>query len=1626
MHRSLKSLHGGLFKNKIFISASLILSGLAALTFSLHRPPIPPAPTHLHSKAGFEKKQAHDPHSLNALSELPLYFTENRGVLPDASVRYFLQGRDKSILFKKDGITFLLNSSTAPQSSPFEFLPSLEASALVENSGQALREWVELAFVGTRSDVRLEGGQRSATRVNYLRGKPQEWKRGLPTYSEVVYSNLWPGIDLVYTGTTQRMKYLFRVKPGADPRQIQLAYRGIESLRRSDSGGLWIKTPANLLQDDRPIAYEETPRGPREVLADYRLDEKGEGGSWGYGFALGSYDPRNTLIIDPAYIIYSGFIGGSSYDAPAGIAVDSAGNVYVGGTTDSTQATFPDGDGVGSLPGYDGTYDGGWLGTNIYDAFVAKVKADGTGLDYVTYLGGAETDVGISLDIDSSGNAYLGGHTNSPDFPTASTGIDLTPNGSTDAFVVKLNPSGTALVYSTFIGGPDGEERALGIDVDDSGNAYVCGRIRSDASTFPNGSGLASLSGVNVPYGTYSGNQDGFVAKINAAGTAFDYIGYIGGSGMDDAVSIQADASGNAYVVGLSYSTHSTFPLSPSFDGGGNAGDSDIFVLKVNAAGTAYDFLSFFGGASSDSPSSIALDSSGNIYVAGTTLSDENSFPTGSGFGSLPGYDHSYAGFSTFSWGDGFLLELNPSASNLLYATYIGGSAGDSVTDLLIDGSDNIYLVGTTNSDEQSFPVYGAGPDGATANGSNDAFAAKLKINSDGSTDFYYSRFFGGINSDGAGAITMDSSGYVYIAGSTTSSNFPVEIGPDLVGNGAEDVFVMKISTYPDLSISQTHTPSPVYLGNSITMTLTASNDTTDDATGVTVVDTLPDSSKASYVSSNPSQGTCGFSAGVVTCSLGSLARGASATIEISLTAIDTGSITNIASISGNESDLNSGNDGSTANFTLNPPLPNLALSSSFTSPFSSGQNASYTVTVSNIGPSAADSVSLTNLLPASLGYISAIPSQGSCSQASSLYGISEWVNDYWYDDRLFTLDPNYGYVNYSGIPPVTATLSGQTVLGGKGLAVDPTTGRLWGLLDLGSGSEALVTFDESTGSTLYSGASTLIALTSDLESLAFDLQGNLYSITGVGSSTPHHLVSLNKATAAQTDVMAVSSSAAYTGIPHVLALRPTDGLFYHVYYSESTDADGNLVTGYAYESIDVGTQSLTQIPITSSDGMTMWDPRSMGYVAARDDFMTMANLSFYYWAGGIQTFSINPAGSTTYLSGGDPTGGVAESYRMNCDLGSIASGDSVSIEFTYSPIGTGSMRNLSWVSSSQSDSDDSDNSLTDSITVNSGTGGGSPSIDLEVSVNDTPDPAMPGENLTYTVTLANQGASAATGVTVVASLPAGVSYVSASSQAGSCSEAAGIVTCSLSSLASSGSDTITIVVSPGSAGSLSLTVSATANETDADASNNQDSEATAVVEPNTVDLSVSHVVSSESVLLGEELSYSVTVSNEGSATAHHVSLTDTFSPTAELLTALVGAQDCSPSGNSVSCDLGNLGPGQSLSATLVLLPTVSGQIESTASVSADESEADSSNNSSSLAVNIVGSGSGGEDGQEGGDTGDHVGSQGSLDELSGGGLGTCALSSDPNPTARGAWALLSSFLCLPLALRIFIRQRPI
>ena len=604
--------------------------------------------------------------------EVPLQFEPNQGQT-DPHVRFLAHGVESSI-----------------------YLTGSEA-VLVLGKGAKRSSKIRLQLAGGNSTPEVEGINLLPGRTNYYVGRdPAGWRTNIASYARVRYKNVYPGVDLIYYGHQGQLEYDFVVAPDTNPHAIQLRFRGVRRMRLRPNGDLWLYTDDAHIEHHKPVIYQEIDGVRQAIAGGYVRRRNGR-----IGFQVARYDTRRPLIIDPV-LIYSTYLGGTGGceggvsgscfgDYGTSIAIDSAGNAYVSGYTYSHDFPVLDAS-QAALRG-------------LTDSFVSKLSPSGA-LLYSTYLGGSAIEFGSGIAADPAGNAYVTGYTVlSKDFPTLNA-FQPVLRGETDAFVSKLSPSG-ALLYSTYLGG-SGADYGRSIAADTAGNAYVTGSTGSD--DFPVLNGLQPA---------LRGQQNAFVTKFSASGTLL-YSSYLGGSNADYGTSIAADSAGNAYVTGTTSSAD--FPVLNAFqpalrggafvtklrpggallystylrgssgasgsgiaaDAAGNAyvtgytysddfptlnalqptrrGYMDAFVTKLSASG-ALLYSTYLGGSEADdSGSGIAVDAIGNAYITGYTYSND--------FLVLNAVQPVLRGSV-----DAFVTKVSPGGA-LLFSTYLGGSGG--------------------------------------------------------------------------------------------------------------------------------------------------------------------------------------------------------------------------------------------------------------------------------------------------------------------------------------------------------------------------------------------------------------------------------------------------------------------------------------------------------------------------------------------------------------------------------------------------------------------------------------------------------------------------------------------------------------------------------------------------------------------------------------------------------------------------------------------------------------------------------------------------------------------------------------------------------------------------------------
>ena len=729
---------------------------------------------------------AERPYSPN-YGKLPLSFEVNQGQT-DAQVRFLARGRgyrlfltgDEAVLsLKKSGVRsqglegrrseFEIGNSRLENRKPRiggrQSAIGTRQSTIEAATGipGLLISGLETAMTGSQSlaaspqspapsvlRVGLEGANPRAVvsgqeelpgKANYFIGNdPKKWRANVPTYAKVRYENVYPGVDLVYYGNQAgELECDFVVAPSGDPSSILLAVDGRRQVgskqkavgsshsKIDSNGDLVVYRDANdEVRFHKPVVYQE--QGSGFGIQDSKARNKTRGSS-NRQSTLGNRQFIEGRFVLDAWNLVRFAVG--PYDHARPLVIDPE-------------------------------------------------------LVYSTYLGGSISDSGYGIAVDAFGYVYLTGNTGSADFPTINP-LQATNHASPNpnVFVAKLNAAGSALVYSTYLGGSGSSQAGAnsgdygyGIAVDSSGNAYVTGTTTSvDFPTF----------NAFQPAGS---PQTAFVTKLSATGSALVYSTYLGGSRVDDGRAIAVDPAGDAYVTGETSSNDfpTVNPIQATCGGGCGGGayyDYDAFVAKFNAAGSALVYSTFLGGSEADEGYGIAVDSSGNAYVAGSTGSAD--FPTVNAFQPTCGGD--------CADGRAFVAKLNPAGSALVYSTFLGGSSngGSAAAGIAVDSFANAYVAGGTLQND--FPT--ANPLQATCGGGckgGNAFVTKLNVA--GST-LVYSTYLGGSNNeapDAASGIAVDAFGNAYVTGTAASSDFPTSNPVQATLRGQYDAFLAKLN----------------------------------------------------------------------------------------------------------------------------------------------------------------------------------------------------------------------------------------------------------------------------------------------------------------------------------------------------------------------------------------------------------------------------------------------------------------------------------------------------------------------------------------------------------------------------------------------------------------------------------------------------------------------------------------------------------------------------------------------------------------------------------------------------------------------------------------------------------------
>jgi Abnormal spindle-like microcephaly-assoc'd, ASPM-SPD-2-Hydin/Beta-propeller repeat/Cep192 domain 4 len=766
--------------------------------------------------------------------KLALGFEANHGQT-DSRVKFLSRGGGYTMFLTDRGAVLKLWNNRPRDRSRHTANPAEKSGSHPSSRSGVIR----MTLAGTNARARVYGLDELPGKANYLIGNdPRKWKTNVPIYAKVKYHNIYPGTDLVYYGNQHRLEYDFVLAPVADPNAIRLRIETPERaqgkdgqdshLRIAPNGDLVIPTAGGEVRFRTPVVYQPGETRPQSTTVQKHylkgrfVLRKVVHSGYEAAFQIASYDRSRPLVIDPV-LSYSTYLGGSGKDEAHAIAVDASGSAYVVGTTAS--ADFPVANALQTkinrtLP-------------SDTDAFVTKLSPDGTSLVYSTFLGGTRGEEGNSVGVDSQGNVYVGGETGSSDFPISKAAIQTKLKGGTyygDGFIAKIDSTGSALLYSTYFGG-SGDDSVNALATDSSGDAYIAGVTTS--------SDLFTTSG--SPQTRYADNGDAFVAEINPQGTGAVYSTYLGGGGYDYANSIAVDSTGSAYVAGTTDSLD--FPTTPgAYQGWLSKDGRNAFITKIKPLGAGLAYSTYLGGSGNGTSGGntgevaygIAVDTQGDAYVAGATNSTD-----------FPSVNPIQIGRPVYwSTMQAFVTKLHPAGCGLVYSTRLGGFFYSSGTGIAVDPGGDAYVTGWT--DDFEFPVlnpfqasYRQVPSGGALH--TEGFVSELAPTG---SSLIYSSYLGGTTTDlptgyGGGdfanSIAIDAAGNAYIAGETDSIDFPVVNGADPTYRGSRDGFVTKVAPtvvpsitlapsaliFPDTAVGTTS--APVY----VTLTNTTSNPVT-------------------------------------------------------------------------------------------------------------------------------------------------------------------------------------------------------------------------------------------------------------------------------------------------------------------------------------------------------------------------------------------------------------------------------------------------------------------------------------------------------------------------------------------------------------------------------------------------------------------------------------------------------------------------------------------------------------------------------------------------------------------------------------------------------------------------------
>ncbi|HEV7768776.1 MAG TPA: SBBP repeat-containing protein [Thermoanaerobaculia bacterium] len=1554
---------------------------------------------------------------LRAAQSSELAFEANRGQ-SDSDVRFLARGSDYSIFVTSDEVVFTLQD---------------RGRGDAETRVPVMR----LQFAGSTGARRVEGVDPLPGVSNYYRGAdPRGWQRDVPRYAKVRLVDVYPGIDFVCYGNGGQLEYDVVVQPGADASLVRLRSVGTRNLRVDPTtGDLLADAERGTVRHQALVAHEASAAAKNAIAASFRVDEKQE-----IRFDVPKRDLQKTLTIDPT-IIWSTLHGGNDEDAGMGIVADNTGSPYVTGYTsstdfptqtpaqgsnasnyttdyfdifvskfsadgqtllystyfggerddygiaiaiDSTNAAYVTGRTRSSLtfpttaPTPNTAYQAANGGGN-YDAFVFKLSPTGQ-LVYSTFVGGSLEDGGEGIAVDTAGNAYVNGYTWSIGAATTlfPRTVTLGPGGGVqDGFSLKLNPTGSGLVYSAIVGGA-ADETLEAIDIDATGNAYIIGRTQSN--DFPT---------VLPIQGTRKGGYDVTMSRINAAGTAFDYSTYLGGDANDYGVAIEVDAAGNAYGSGhvfewtnrtVSSATNPlAFPTTTGVVQRINNGNWDVFISKLNPAGQ-FIYSTMVGAptaTSEDQSYGIGVDAKGNATFAGNT--------------------------NVVGTRDVFLAKMNSNATVQLYGQLIQGSSGDFGRDLDFDQRGYAYITGYTQSanfgaplvnPRQSTHVGGSSgfvvvltdsvnlgitkTDGQATDTPGTSITYTITASNSGPTaatgvtvfdDFDDTRLSGisWTASTSTGVTGFDPSGTGDI--NDTGISFPVNssvtytvnatilngatgtlsntatvtesgdvIDVDTANNSATDTTTLTPSA--DLSITKTDGVTTATPGGSVTYTITASNGGPNPVTGATVADTFPASLTCNWTCVGFGGGTCTAAGAGNLNDTVNLPNGGGVTYTASCTVSPaaSGSLSNTATVTapGGITDP-PGNNSATDNDTLTPQADLAITKTDGVTTATAGGSVTYTITSSNSGPSNVSGATVADTFPASLTCTwTCFGAGGGTCTGSGSGNINDSVNL-----------PSGGSVTYTAScnisPSATGTLSNNATVTAPGGVTDSNSGN-----------------NSATDSDTLNAEADLSITKTDGVTTATAGGSVTYTITS-SNSGPSHAAGATVADTFPASLTCTWTCAGFGGgtctaagsgnINDTVNLPSGGGVTYTASCTVSPSATGTI-SNTATVTAPGGVTDSSSGNNSATDSDTLDQQADLSIT--KTDGVTTAT------AGGSVTYTItssnsgpsNATGATiadtfpasltctwSCLGAGGGTCTASGAGNIN-DTVNLPSGGSVTYtaSCTVSPSATGTLSNTATVTApgGVTDSSSGNNSATDNDTMGQ-------QADLAITKTDGVTTATAGGSVTYTITSSNSGPSNITGATIADTLPASLTctWTCAGIAGGTCTAAGSGNINDAVNLPSGASVTYTArcTVSPSATGTISNTATVTApgSVTETNQGNNSATDEDTVAQES--DLSITKTDGLTTAAPGGPVTYTIVVSNSGPSSVTGANVTDTFPADLTGVTYTAssanGATGFTAAGSGNINDTVNLPAGSSITyiATGTLSPSATADLVNTATV---------------------------------------------------------------------------------------------